>query len=1796
MKNFTFSSIKVYMSAIMVSFLLLFSISIIAQNSMQLPAHGSVYSGNTRGYWFVAPTDFIISGLRVPADAGTASQNIQLMKFAATPPAWAATTTNYATLGHWTGIANGTIVNTNILVNQGDIIGIFGVSGNSNSYATPTGPYTSSILGSPVTLTRLIYQGTISSAPAGAVAQEATAAIGRVELYYRAPTSGQNNAATLSVDSPTVFCAGPQDVVATIANYGTNQINSLTVNWEVNGVAQTPLAYTQLLDTLNGVNPYTAQVVLGTANFVAGSNTIKVYTSMPNGIADVVNLNDTASTSVMSASAPTAVNVLSATLNSATINAVGGAGTIEYEYGPIGFAQTTGTSGTSPTALFTITGLTASSTYDVYVRSNCGGTDASAWVGPITFNTAYGIPYFEDFELFTAGNAVNPWPRGWSSTNNAAAPRWESEDATGGNENSTATGPFYDNTTPSTAGGMYMYLETSGGVLGDTSDMVSPPIYIDSAYNNVLLEFYYHMYGADMGNLKLYVDTNGVSDLLISFTGQQQTAGSDAWRLASLNLVGYQGKSIVLRFSGVRGNGYTSDMSIDDIRLSIVAPLNAGVVEVQSPTGALCPGTVTPVLGVKNFGSVVLNNVKVMWEVNGVLDSLLYNTAIQPGDTASVTISPLTFNSTSIYDLKFFTREPNGMVDPIQVDDTLRMAGLRTGLSGTYTLDPNLAPSSTNFTSFSLLSQQLSNYGLCGPTTINVAAGSYTNGLELSNVLGINATNTLTIDGGDSSTTVISATGTDFAALTLSGVDYVTVKNMTLEYVGTAGSGVIVANANHNTVSNCIIRVDATTTLSGIYAISISGAATSHSTGAIAHYNTFSNNVIIGGYYGIRAYGSTTTPVTGTIVMNNEFRDQYYYGAYFYYGDSTEVIGNEIDMVSRGNINADGMYLYYTPNFKFNNNKISALDYGAYIYDFSHLFPQTRKNEIINNMIYSDNDYGLYMYYIDSTNIYHNTIVSNSTTIPAVQIYSSATIAIANYDMRNNILYSGGSFALRTNIADVFLSKMDHNAYYTSGNSLLSMNSTTYANLAAYVSANASFNANSFEGAPQFVTYPTDLHVISGVVSNTGDNTVGVMTDIDGDVRPAMGATAVDMGADEFSPPALELGLTSLQSPTSGCDLTNAETVTIDILNSGQNAASNYTVGYSVNGGAFVTATIAGPLASAGTQTYTFTTTANLSAAGPHTVKAFVNLPGDNIPSNDTIYASVVNTLSGGNPSLQTFDLLSDGVTDFSPINWMPTNAGAYEWRAETSTTSSTSTGPTADHTSGTGTYIYSEASSGTLGDTIFLESSCIDITPVNGANSSTRVDYWYHMYGADIVALGLQIDSAGFWVNIDTIIGQQQTANADTFRLRSLDLSAYQGMGVTTFRFWTIKGNSFNGDVAIDDFRVYDTVGVNAQMDSIISPMSNCGLSATSNVTVKISNVGLSAISNFPVSYVLNGGTPVTETVTATVIPGTSLNYTFTSTVNLQTVGSYSLKAYVAVSGDGDVLNDTVLSTVNSSFAQRLDQAFPNYFNDFEGSTNNWVSYGTNNSWEIGTPSTFYINKAANGIKAYVTSAASNHNANELSYIETPCFDLTYFTATDPIDISFDVLFKTQSDSDQVWMEVTMNNGVTWTKVTPDPVLSINFYNNTTDNTWDGFSNAGAGNYIPVLNSITGIGGNSQVKFRFVFKSNGTNENDGFALDNFRITTVYVGLKDQIDGAASFGLHPNPTRDNVTISFNNVETGNYNLTIEDVKGQKVVNEVITVNNSNSTKKVNTSQFEKGVYFVRLVNGSTIVTKKLVVN
>lgn len=91
-----------------------------------------------------------------------------------------------------------------------------------------------------------------------------------------------------------IICGGDTPVDVIIQNFGSNQITSLDIDWTINGVAQSTVSYTQLLDTFGGAGSTVDTVTLGTIN-ITDSTTLVAWTTMPNGVADTVNNNDTAS-------------------------------------------------------------------------------------------------------------------------------------------------------------------------------------------------------------------------------------------------------------------------------------------------------------------------------------------------------------------------------------------------------------------------------------------------------------------------------------------------------------------------------------------------------------------------------------------------------------------------------------------------------------------------------------------------------------------------------------------------------------------------------------------------------------------------------------------------------------------------------------------------------------------------------------------------------------------------------------------------------------------------------------------------------------------------------------------------------------------------------------------------------------------------------------------------------------------------------------------------------------------------------------------------------------------------------------------------------------------------------------------------------------------------------------------------------------------------------------------------------------------------------------------------------------
>jgi hypothetical protein len=115
----------------------------------------------------------------------------------------------------------------------------------------------------------------------------------------------------------------------------------------------------------------------------------------------------------VSCARPINLNFIPTSTTNATLSWTTIAPDSTIEWGPIGFAQGTGTTLSNVTSPYLLGGLSASSNYSYYVRSNCTSSNSSIWAGPIDFHTVYESvtpPYTSGFE-------VNALPFiGWSAS------------------------------------------------------------------------------------------------------------------------------------------------------------------------------------------------------------------------------------------------------------------------------------------------------------------------------------------------------------------------------------------------------------------------------------------------------------------------------------------------------------------------------------------------------------------------------------------------------------------------------------------------------------------------------------------------------------------------------------------------------------------------------------------------------------------------------------------------------------------------------------------------------------------------------------------------------------------------------------------------------------------------------------------------------------------------------------------------------------------------------------------------------------------------------------------------------------------------------------------------------------------------------------------------------------------------------------------------------------------------------------------------------------------------------------
>lgn len=178
-------------------------------------------------------------------------------------------------------------------------------------------------------------------------------------------------------------------------------------------------------------------------------------------------------------------------------------------------------------------------------------------------------PIYEDFELESlcsvstdCGGTSCPLNGDWINEENGVLDDVDWRVDAGGTTSS-GTGPSVD-FDPGTAAGNYVYLEASGSCIGQVGHLTSTCLDI-STLTLPTLTFAYHMQGAAMGELHvdLYDGSSWQNDIISPIIGDQ----GGQWFEASVDLSAWSSNIINIRFRGITGSSFTSDMALDAIRV-----------------------------------------------------------------------------------------------------------------------------------------------------------------------------------------------------------------------------------------------------------------------------------------------------------------------------------------------------------------------------------------------------------------------------------------------------------------------------------------------------------------------------------------------------------------------------------------------------------------------------------------------------------------------------------------------------------------------------------------------------------------------------------------------------------------------------------------------------------------------------------------------------------------------------------------------------------------------------------------------------------------------------------------------------------------------------------------------------------------------------------------------------------------------------------------------------------------------------------------------------------------------------
>ena len=173
----------------------------------------------------------------------------------------------------------------------------------------------------------------------------------------------------------------------------------------------------------------------------------------------------------------------------------------------------------------------------------------------------------------------------------------------------------------------------------------------------------------------------------------------------------------------------------------------------------------------------------------------------------------------------------------------------------------------------------------------------------------------------------------------------------------------------------------------------------------------------------------------------------------------------------------------------------------------------------------------------------------------------------------------------------------------------------------------------------------------------------------------------------------------------------------------------------------------------------------------------------------------------------------------------------------------------------------------------------------------------------------------------------------------------------------------------------------------------------------------------------------------------------------------------------------------------------------NFESSLNSFAQENINGTqFQLGNSSVIGKNGTHGGSNAWVTGLTGNYVDNSHSILYSPVYN---FTAVGTYTIRFWSRFNTESGWDGFRVEYSLDKGDNWAIVGSTGANWYNYANSTQATSFpvnEPYFTGDNAAWTQYFTNISSLAGNSNVAFRFVFKSDVTINAPGVAIDDFQI------------------------------------------------------------------------------------------------